>query len=351
MTNRSLIYIVIAVMALAVLGLVLMDRKPQPPQGVSRGTSELTQVSFATDWKAQAEHGGFYQAVALGFYEKRGLKVTIRQGGPGINIPQLMAAGAIDFGMGSNSFIPLNMVEAGAPVKAVMASFQKDPQVLITHPRDDIKTLADMKGHPIMVSDATISAFWIWLRATFDFEDTQIRKYTFNLAPFLVDDKAIQQGYVTSEPYSISAQGDVEPQVFLLSDYGYPGYATFILARDDTITERPDEVRAFVEASIEGWYSYLYGDPSPANALIKKDNPEISDALLVQAIDKMKSYGIADSGDSLTLGIGAMTDERWQTFFDIMSANGVYDADLDLAKAYTLEFINSGHGLEMKTGS
>lgn len=347
MTNRALIYLAIAVMTLAVVGMYFANRKPQPPAG----TPGLTAVSFATDWKAQAEHGGFYQAVALGLYEKRGLKVTIRQGGPGINIPQLMAAGAIDYGMGSNSFIPLNMVVAGAPVKAVMAAFQKDPQVLITHPRDDIKSLADMKGHPIMVSDATISAFWVWLRTTFDFDDTQIRKYTFNLAPFLVDENAIQQGYVTSEPYSISAAGNVEPQVFLLSDYGYPGYATFVLARNDTIADRPDEVRAFVEASIEGWYSYLYGDPSPANALIRQDNPDISDGLLAEAINKMKSYGIADSGDSLILGIGAMTDERWQQFFDVMSAGGVYEPGLDLGQAYTLEFVNKGHGLEMKTGS
>lgn len=346
MSNRSLIYLAIIVMALALTGVYLANRKPQPPAG----TAVLTQVSFATDWKAQAEHGGFYQAVALGLYEKRGLKVTIRQGGPGINIPQLMAAGAIDYGMGSNSFIPLNMVSAGAPVKAVMASFQKDPQVLITHPRDDIKSLADMKGHPIMVSDATISAFWVWLRATFGFEDTQIRKYTFNLAPFLVDEAAIQQGYVTSEPWSISTQGHVEPQVFLLSDYGYPGYATFVLAHDDRIAEKPDEVRAFVEASIEGWYSYLYGDPTPANDLIKQDNPEITDALLDQAIEKMRSYGIADSGDSLALGIGAMTDERWQTFFDVMAQNGVYDPALDFKKAYTLEFINKGHGLDIKSG-
>lgn len=311
----------------------------------------LTEVSFATDWKAQAEHGGFYQAVALGLYEKRGLKVTIRPGGPGVNIPQLLAAGAVDYGMGSNSFIPLNMVQAGAPVKAVMASFQKDPQVLLTHPRDDIKSLADMKGHPVMVSDATISAFWVWLRARYDFSDKDIRKYTYNLAPFLVDPKAIQQGYVTSEPYAIEKEGGFAPQVFLLSDYGYPGYATFVLAPNETIDGNPDEVRAFVEASIEGWYLYLYGDPSPANALIKRDNPEITDEQIAQAIEKMKSYGLVDSGDALELGIGAMTDERWKTFFDMMAENGVYDPALDYKAAYTLQFIDKGHGLSLKDGS
>ena len=172
--------------------------------GASSSAQALEPVSFATDWKAQAEQGGFYQAKALGLYEKAGLDVTIRGGGPGVNIPQLLGAGAIDFGMGSNSFIPLNMVRAGVPAAAVMAAFQKDPQVLITHPREDIKSLADMKDKPVMIADASVNAFWVWLKARYGFSDRQIRKYTFNLAPFLVNEQAIQQGYVTSEPYTIA---------------------------------------------------------------------------------------------------------------------------------------------------
>ena len=153
--------------------------------GAAGAQDALLKVRFATDWKAQAEQGGFYQAKALGLYEKAGLDVEIRGGGPGINIPQLLGAGAIEFGMGSNSFIPLNIVKAGVPAKAVMAAFQKDPQVLITHPRDDVRSLEDMEGKPIMIADATINAFWVWLRAEYGFSDRQIRKYTFNLAPFL----------------------------------------------------------------------------------------------------------------------------------------------------------------------
>ena len=172
--------------------------------------------------------------------------MTIRGGGPGVNIPQLLGAAAIDFGMGSNSFIPLNMVRAGVPAKAVMAAFQKDPQVLITHPRADITTLADIKGKPVMIADASINAFWVWLRAKYDFSDRQIRKYTFNLAPFLVNPKAVQQGYVTSEPYTISTRGGFEPQVFLLSDFGYPSYAAMVLAQNRLIEEQPELVQAFV---------------------------------------------------------------------------------------------------------
>ena len=300
--------------------------------------SALEPVRFATDWKAQAEQGGFYQAKALGLYEKAGLDVTIRGGGPGVNIPQLLGAGAIEFGMGSNSFIPLNMVRAGVPAKAVMAAFQKDPQVLITHKRDDITTLADIKGKPVMIADASINAFWVWLRAKYDFSDRQIRKYTFNLAPFLVNQQAIQQGYVTSEPYTISTRGGFEPQVFLLSDFGYPSYAAMVLAQNRLIDERPELVQAFVNASIEGWRSYIYGDPSPGNKLILAANPDMRQDIIDQAIEQIRKSGMLASPDTEKNGLGAMSATRWQSFFTTMSENGVYPTALNWQDAFTTDF-------------
>ena len=184
-----------------------------------------THITFVTDWKAQAEHGGFYEALAEGLYAKNGLDVTIREGGPDVNVPQLLVGGAADFGMGSNSLICLNMVKTGVPLRAVMAIFQKDPQVLISHPRHDMNSLAEMKGKPVLISAATMTSFWPWLRAKFGFSDKQIRRYTYNLAPFILDPNAIQEGYLTSEPYTVQQQAHWEPKVFLLSDYGYPGYA------------------------------------------------------------------------------------------------------------------------------
>jgi NitT/TauT family transport system substrate-binding protein len=313
-----------------------------------RADNGLTPITFATDWKAQAEHGGFYQAVAKGYYKDVGLDVTIQQGGPGVNVPQLLATHTIQFGMGSNSFIPVNVVIAKAGSKAVMASFQKDPQVLITHPRDDIKSVADMKGKPILVADATVSSFWQWLKVKYGFTDSQIRKYTFNLAPFLTDDKAIQEGYLSSEPYTIEKEGKFKPQVFLLSDNGYPGYAAFIMATDQMISEHPDVVQKFVDASIKGWVDYLYGDNAAANELIKADNPEMTDELLAHGLATLKEYGIVDSGDTEKLGIGAMTEERWATFFNEMAEAGVYPKDLDVHSAYTLEFVNRGVGNDLK---
>jgi len=295
-------------------------------------------IVFATDWKAEAEHGGYYQAFASGLYKKAGLDVVIHEGGPGIDNQQLIAAGAVDMAMGSNSFFALNMVQAGAPVKAVMAAFQKDPQMLMTHPRDDITSLADMKGKPIMIADGSITTFWVWLHAKFGFEDSQIRKYTFNMAPWLVDKNAIQQGYLSSEPFMVQKEG-VTPKVFLLADYGYPSYAAMVMVPQKTIDTKPAMVKAFVDASIQGWHDYLYGDNKAANELIKKDNPDETDDLIAFGIAKMKAYGIVDGGDAKTMGIGTMTDARWKEFFDVMAAQKVYPADLDYKKAYTLEFL------------
>ncbi|MGZ8407382.1 MAG: ABC transporter substrate-binding protein, partial [Caulobacteraceae bacterium] len=206
-----------------------------------------TVIRFATDWRAQAEQGGFYQALATGEYAKRGLDVTIVQGGPGVNVPQLLASGAVEMGMGSNSFIVMNMAAEKAPVKAVAAFMQKDPQVLIAHPDSGIARIADMKGHPILLADASITAFWVWLKAKYGFTDDQVRKYTFNSAPFLTDKRAVQQGYLTSEPYTLEKEAKLKPAIFLLADEGYPSYAAMALAPDRLIAEKPDAVRAFVE--------------------------------------------------------------------------------------------------------
>ena len=298
-----------------------------------------THITFVTDWKAQAEHGGFYEALANGTYAKYGLDVTIREGGPDVNVPQLLAGGAADLGIGSNAFVVMNLVQQKVPLRAVMAVFQKDPQVLITHPRRDMNSLSEMRGKPVLISAATITSFWPWLRAKFGFTDSQIRKYTNNLAPFLVDPNAIQEGYLTSEPFTIEQQAHFKPKVFLLSDYGYPGYANMVLAPQKLINANPKAVQAFYDASKRGWYDYLYGDPKPGNALIKRDNPDMTDALIAQAIAKMKQHELIKAGNAPAFGIGAMTDKRWREFYQTMSAQGIYPKGMDYTKAFELRFM------------
>ncbi len=301
-------------------------------------------VSFGTDWKAEAEHGGYYQALATGIYRQHGLDVTLRQGGPQVNHAQLLAAGRLDFNIAPNSFVPLNFVRENIPMVAVAAIFQKDPSVLIAHPGQGNDSLAALKGKPIMIGSDTRIGSWVFLKSKFGYTDDQIRPYTFSVAPFLADPKAIQQGYLSSEPFTIEAQG-VKPVVLLLADAGYSSYGSLIQTSDKLVQEKSDLVQRFVDASIEGWYSYLYADPAPANELIKRDNPEMTDALLAYGIAKIKEYGIVDSGDAKTSGIGAMTEARWQDFFIAMSEAGVYPKDLDFRKAFTLKFVNKKVGM------
>jgi NitT/TauT family transport system substrate-binding protein len=302
---------------------------------------------FMTDWMAQAEHGGFYQALADGLYAQRGLDVQIRPGGTGMDPQKLLAAGSIDGAMGSSGFFTLNLIDVGAPVVTVAALFQKDPTILMAHPRSDVSSLADMKGKPIHIGDPSVNTMWRWLATRYGYSDSQIRKYSFNIAPFLVDKSAIQQGYLTSEPFTAEKAG-VKPQVFLLADNGFASYSAMIMVRKDVLAKREAVVKAFVEASIQGWYRYLAGDPSAANALIKKDNPDIDDATLAYARQKMIEYGIVTGGDAVAKGVGYMSADRWEAFTKEMKDLGIYPKDLDWRQGVDLRFVGNGQGLALK---
>lgn len=304
-------------------------------------TGELVKLTYGTNWYAQAEHGGFYQAVATGIYKDHGLDVTIKMGGPQVNGTQLLMGGAIDFFMGYGSDA-IKAIQEGIPKVTVAAMFQKDPQILMAHPETGAKSVADLTGKPIFISAAANTTFWPFLKAKYKFTDAQKRPYNFNPGPFLADKNSVQQGYLSSEPLSIKKAGGFDPLVFLLADFGYEPYSTTIECKQELVEKNPDLVQRFVDASIKGWYSYLNDDPSAANELIKKDNPEMTDEQLQYSIEKMKEYGIVISGDAETKGIGAMTDERWKTFFDTMAAEGVFDKNIDYTKAYTLQFVNKG---------
>jgi NitT/TauT family transport system substrate-binding protein len=301
-------------------------------------------VNFGTDWKAEAEHGGFYQAIATGIYQRHGLEVNLRPGGPQVNHAQLLAAGVLDFNIASNSFVPLNFARENIPMVAVAAIFQKDPSVLIAHPGQGNDSLAQLKGKPIMIGADTRVTSWQFLKQKFGYTDDQIRPYTFSVAPFLADPKAIQQGYVTSEPFIIEKEG-VQPAVMLLADAGYTSYGALIQTSQKLAQDKPDLVQRFIDASIEGWYSYLNGDPAPGNALIKRDNPEMTDALIAYGIDKLKKYGVVDSGDAKSNGIGAMNEARWRDFFETMAKAGLYPPEMDVRQAFTVQFVNKRVGM------
>ncbi len=304
---------------------------------VTAGTAAAQQpakVVFITNWYAQAEHGGFYQAVAEGIYQRQGLDVEVKMGGPQINVLQLLLAGQADLVMGYD-LQTIKAVEQGLPVVTVAATFQKDPAVLIAHP--GVATLSDLKSRTLLIGQASETTFWPWLKAKYGFTDAQKRPYAFSVQQFLVDPNVAQQGYLTSEPFTIEKAG-IKPVVFLLADSGYPPYAQTVLVTAKTQKDKPEMIRKFVQASAEGWKSYLK-NPAPGNALIKKANPEMTEELMAFGVAKMKEYGLVTGGDAKALGILSMTDNRWKQTFDFMVSAGLTRPDVDYRKAYTLQFV------------
>lgn len=304
----------------------------------------LDRVSFQTNWRAQAEHGGYYQAVAAGIYRRHGIECELRPGGPQMNFAQLLLAGRVD-GIMSNSFQALNYVREGLPAICIGSIMQKDPQILMTHEGNGINSFEDMRGRPILIGAQGRTSFWPFLRRRFGFTDEQVRPYTFNVGPFLADRMAIQQGFLSSEPYA-ARQAGANPRVFLIADAGFGNYQTTIDITTRTLNERRDVMQRFVNATMEGWTQYMRGqDIAAANALIKRDNPEMDDAKIAYAIRVMNENGIVLSGDAERLGIGAMTHERWQSFYEMTRDAGLNPPNLDFRRAYTLDFVNKRVGL------
>jgi NitT/TauT family transport system substrate-binding protein len=308
----------------------------------------LDKVSFGTNWVAEPEHGGHYQALADGTYRKYGLDVTIVPGGPNVNNRILLPVGKLEFFMSANTLQSFDAVEQNIPTLAVAAMFQKEPQVLMAHPGQGIDKFEDLKKLTLFISKEGLASYFQWLKADFGFSEAQVKPYTSNPQPFLADKKSAMQGYVTSEPYAIEKAAGFKPKIFLIADQGFNSYSTLIETRRDLVEKKPDLVQRFVDASIIGWANYLYGDNKAANALIKRQNPEMTDELIAYSIAKMKEYGIVDSGDTATLGIGAMTDARMKNFYDKMVRAGVVKPSVVLDRSYTLQFVNKKVGLDLR---
>ncbi|MEM9185737.1 MAG: ABC transporter substrate-binding protein [Planctomycetota bacterium] len=306
----------------------------------------LDRVTFATNWKAQPEHGGFYQAAADGTYKKYGLDVTIKPGGPMVHNRPLLAAGRVDFLMGTNLLQPFDAVKQGIPTRAVAAVFQKDPQCLIAHPGQGYYRWSDLARAPLLMSNSGRYSFFLWMKAAHGFERRNLRPYNHSLAPFLAHKDWVQQGYATAEPRRVAEAIGREPEVFLLADYGWNSYSTLIETTDKMIRDKPDLVQRFVDASLIGWRAYLDGDAeqtAAANAWIKRDNPTMTDGQIAYSLGAMRARGLIDSGDSLTDGIGAMRADRVESFYAKMVEAGVYQpGEVAVSQAYTTRFVNKG---------
>lgn len=318
----------------ATAALAACDRTQAPV-----GEDGRVRLRFATDGPAQATHGGFYQALASGAYEKRGLTVQIIQGGPGGDVPQRLANNTVELGLASTSFLPMNLVAQGAPVKAVAAFFQKDPQVLIARPEPAVEGIAGLVGRPLYLTDSARDTVWLWLRATYGFTDALLERFDGDLAAFLGDADGVLQGELTRDVTPVEAAANFTPRVLLPADEGYPSYGAVVLAPNGFARDNADALRGFIAASVEGWRDYIQGDGRTADTLIRQTNTDMSQSELDQARAALRANSVVSGGDAALYGLGAMTPERWQAFFDVMSGAGLYPADLDWRQAFTTQYL------------
>ncbi|HEY1857227.1 ABC transporter substrate-binding protein [Acidocella sp.] len=313
--------------------------------GTTPAAHAADKITFGLDWIAEPEYGGYYEALAEGIYQKYGLDVTIVPGGPEVNNAQRLIGGRLTFDITSNSFLALNFVQEHIPFVAIAAGFQKDPDALIAHPGAGNDSFAALRGKPIAVSADTRASWWNYLKAKYGYSDAQLRPYGYSLAPYFTNQRDIQEAYVTDEPFLVHEQTGQWPVVMMLSDSGFNGYASLIATSEKLVKTDPGLVQRFIDASTQGWYDYLYGNPAPAFAAIAQANPDMTPALMQYGYDQLKERGIVDSGDTKTLGIYAMTDARWKSFFTQMVATGMYDPSMNYQAGYTLQFIDHGVGL------
>lgn len=305
-------------------------------------------VRFALNWVAQAEYGGYYQAYADGTYAECGLDVEIIPGGPNVNSRALLMAGRLDFTLDGNLLQFFNSVQQDIPSKMIASFFQREPQILLTHPDQGLVTWENLKSAPVLfIANGGYYSYFQWMKSI-GFNEQQRRPYNFNSAPFLANPRSGQQGYISSEPLLIEEIAGFKPNVFLLADYGFSSYASILITMNSTLQNKPDMVRCFVNASIIGWNRFLYGYPSVAVTLIQNDNPNLSLKNIHFAIKQMKKHGIVDSGDSLALGIGAITEKRIADFYQTMLDAKVVEPGLRYQKAYSLDYVNQGIGIALK---
>jgi NitT/TauT family transport system substrate-binding protein len=293
-----------------------------------------TKIRFLTNWFAEAEHGGFYQAKASGLYQKAGLDVDIQMGGPQVNGMQLLAGGDADI-IVSYDIEVLDSIEKGVPAVAIGAVNQFDLQGIMAH--TDVASLASLKGRKILVASTAFSTFWPWLKLKFGFTDDQAGTYTFNLQPFYVDPTLAQQGYITAEPFEAQKNG-VKTKFFLFADDGYPPYSTTLVTTRAYMEKNPEAVAAFVKATMQGWKDYL-AHPAAGNALIKDANPKQGDDQIAFSIARFKAIKCVTGGDAATLGIGIMTDARWKKTRDFMVGTSMLKSTTAWQSAYTTRFV------------
>lgn len=321
------------IVALATLVVAGCARRESAETASAPKTTALRKVVLQTDWFPQAEHGGFYQALAKGFYREAGLDVEILSGGPGVAIKLAVAKGQADFGMNRSDDI-IMAVSQGMPLLIVGAVLQHDPEALLVHESSPVKSLADLNGRTVIAPPSMTWIPYVQKKYGVKFDLTRTN---YSLAIFLADKNTIQQCIVTSEPY-YAAQRGVRVRTVALADEGYDPYHTIICRRELARTS-PELVRAFLAASIRGWRDYLEGDPAPANELILKRNAEMSPGQIAFSREALITRKLVAGDGAKGEGIGRISTARVASQIAVLTELKILEKPVSAAAVVTQEFL------------
>lgn len=298
-------------------------------------------LRFASGGATGAELGGFYQALANGAYEKRGLTVEILAGAAGADAPALLAASAVELAFARDSFAPLRLIGSGAPVKAVAAFFQKDPAVLIARPERGEEGFPPVEGRAVFMSDRDRAGVWSWLngRDGFTADQARVQPPQALLDAFAGERESLLLGRLTDGDLDrVRRRIDAVPRRRLPADDGYPGYGALVVAPNAFARDNAQALRAFIAASVEGWRDYVHGEGARGDALIRRAAPDTAQAALDAAREALKANAVVDGGDAALYGLGAMTPDRWQAFAE-QTAAAFIDGAPDWREAFTTQYL------------
>ena len=299
---------------------------------------KLTPVRFTLNWIPTPDHSGYYAAKIGGIYEKYGLDVEIRPGGPQVNVHQLLAAKQTDMIMGT-TMRAFNARHEGIPIVTVASWYQKDATTFMLHPDNKASNLADLKANQVMIPNISKVNYWPWMKAKFGFSDDQLKPYDFAYRSWALNPNAISQGYITSDKPNMAGVGVPNGRSMLLADHGWNQYINTVDVLEEMIEKKPEVIRAFLRATAEGWRQYLK-DPTATNAELTRLNPDLSRETAAYGYEVITTYRLLGVASADEGKIGTISDARLKAFAEEMVKAGAIPASDAYEKSYTLKFMD-----------
>jgi NitT/TauT family transport system substrate-binding protein len=291
-------------------------------------------VTVRLKWFNQAQFAGFYVAQEKGYYRAAGLAVNIQPGGPDFPAVQMLTGGNEQFGVTGADQI-LIARSKGVPVVALGVIYRRNPFVLFSLAKSGIKTPADFIGKKVGLKiggNEELIYRAILAKAKVDKSKLTEIPVKFDITPLLAGTIDVWPGYLINEVLTAKEKG-FDVNIIDPSDYGIDLYADTLFTTEAMIKEKPDAVRHFVAATLQGWESAIAAPEEAAKITLKYGDKLTYDHELAM----MKASVPLLQPDNKPVGF--MDVAGWRSTQKLLVGAGFQKEPVDLAKAFTAEFM------------